>query len=74
MRHCYGFLLIRVISNDLFVNRSRLPVAELRTPYYLRATGSTSKLSTWRDGLRILRTIGKLYRSERPLPLSAMPR
>lgn len=45
-----------------------LPVAELKTPYYARPAGSTSKLHTWRDGLRILWTIIKLYRSERPLP------
>jgi len=44
-----------------------LPVAELMTPYYARPTGSASKLSTWRDGLRILTTLIKLYRSERPL-------
>jgi hypothetical protein len=44
-----------------------LPVAELPTPYYARPQGSTSKLSTWRDGLRILITIVGLYRSERPL-------
>jgi glycosyltransferase involved in cell wall biosynthesis len=44
-----------------------LPVAEIRTPYFARPRGSQSKLSTWRDGLRILGTIFKLYRSERPL-------
>jgi len=44
-----------------------LPVAEVPTPYYARPQGSTSKLSTWRDGLRILITIVSLYRSERPL-------
>ena len=44
-----------------------LPVAEIRTPYYPRLEGSESKLSTWRDGYRILATILKLYRSERPL-------
>ena len=44
-----------------------LPVAEIRTPYYKRPEGSQSKLSTWRDGFRILGTIIKLYRSERPL-------
>jgi glycosyltransferase involved in cell wall biosynthesis len=44
-----------------------LPVAELQTPYFARPQGSASKLSTWRDGLRILRTILKLYRSEKPL-------
>jgi glycosyltransferase involved in cell wall biosynthesis len=46
-----------------------LPVGELRTPYYSRPQGSVSKLSTWRDGARILRTILRLYRAERPLAL-----
>jgi glycosyltransferase involved in cell wall biosynthesis len=46
-----------------------LPVGEIATPYYARASGSTSKLSTWRDGFRILRTVFKLYRAERPLSL-----
>jgi glycosyltransferase involved in cell wall biosynthesis len=44
-----------------------LPVAEVETPYYARPQGSFSKLNTWRDGFRILGTILKLYRSERPL-------
>ena len=44
-----------------------LPVAEIETPYYARPEGSFSKLNTWRDGFRILGTILKLYRSERPL-------
>src|SRR6266851_24472 len=44
-----------------------LAVAEIETPYYARPEGSVSKLSTWRDGFRILRTIVDLYRSERPL-------
>ena len=44
-----------------------LPVAEVATPYYARFEGSHSKLSTWRDGFRILWTIFNLYRSERPL-------
>jgi glycosyltransferase involved in cell wall biosynthesis len=44
-----------------------LAVAEVATPYYARPEGSVSKLSTWRDGLRILSTIVNLYRSERPL-------
>jgi glycosyltransferase involved in cell wall biosynthesis len=45
-----------------------LPVAEMKTPYYARPVGSTSKLNTWRDGIRILWTILRLYRTERPLP------
>ncbi|HEY1475182.1 MAG TPA: glycosyltransferase family 2 protein [Pseudolabrys sp.] len=45
-----------------------LPVAEIDTPYYARPKGSASKLNTWSDGFRILRTIVALYRAERPLP------
>ena len=44
-----------------------LPVAEVATPYYARPEGSSSKLKTWRDGVKILGTIVKLYRTERPL-------
>jgi glycosyltransferase involved in cell wall biosynthesis len=44
-----------------------LPVGEIETPYYARPAGSISKLNTWRDGFRILGTILKLYRSEKPL-------
>jgi glycosyltransferase involved in cell wall biosynthesis len=46
-----------------------LPVDEVATPYYSRPSGSTSKLSTWSDGLRIVWTVLKLYRAERPLAL-----
>ena len=46
-----------------------LPVGELPTPYYSRPAGSASKLSTWHDGFRILWTVLKLYRAERPLAL-----
>src|SRR6201747_650363 len=44
-----------------------LPVAEIDTPYFERLEGSVSKLNTYGDGFRILGTILKLYRSERPL-------
>jgi hypothetical protein len=44
-----------------------LPVAEIETPYYARPEGSFSKLNTWSDGFRILGTILRLYRSEKPL-------
>ncbi len=44
-----------------------LPVAEVETPYHARPDGSVSKLNTWSDGFRILNTIAKLYRSEKPL-------
>ena len=45
----------------------KMPTAEIATPYYARPEGSASKLSTYSDGARILRTILTLYRIERPL-------
>lgn len=57
------------IETELVVHalELELPVAEVPTPYFARPQGSASKLSTWRDGVRILLTIVNLYRSERPL-------
>jgi len=45
----------------------RMPVGELETAYAARPEGSASKLSTYRDGWRILKTIATLYRIERPV-------
>ena len=45
----------------------RMPVAEMMTRYGARPEGSASKLSTYRDGWRILRTILTLFRIERPV-------
>ncbi|MFC7300106.1 glycosyltransferase family 2 protein [Herminiimonas aquatilis] len=45
----------------------RMPVAELPTAYGSRQEGSVSKLNTYRDGLRILITIFRLFKSEKPL-------
>ena len=45
----------------------RVPAAEVKTPYGARPEGSFSKLSTYRDGWRILQTIFLLLRTERPL-------
>ena len=45
----------------------RMPVGEMETAYGARPEGSASKLSTYRDGWRILKTIGTLYRIERPV-------
>ncbi|MFA6115756.1 MAG: glycosyltransferase family 2 protein [Sphingomonas sp.] len=45
----------------------KMPVAEIETPYFARPEGSESKLSTYGDGFRILRTILQLYRLERPV-------
>ena len=44
----------------------RMPVGEVETIYAARPEGSQSKLSTYSDGSRILRTIVTLYRVERP--------
>jgi glycosyltransferase involved in cell wall biosynthesis len=45
----------------------QLPVAEVATPYSIRAVGSSSKLRTYSDGLRILRLIVILCKNERPM-------
>ena len=45
----------------------RMPVAELVTAYSERPEGSVSKLSTYRDGFRILMAIATLFRIERPV-------
>jgi len=45
----------------------RMPVGEMVTAYGARPEGSISKLSTWRDGFRILMTIFHLFRLERPI-------
>jgi glycosyltransferase involved in cell wall biosynthesis len=44
-----------------------MPVGEVVTAYGARPEGSQSKLSTYRDGWRILKTILHLYRIERPV-------
>ncbi len=45
----------------------KMPVGEMETRYLARLEGSESKLSTYRDGLRIGRTIVTLYRIEKPM-------
>lgn len=47
--------------------RMRMPVGEVNTAYFARPEGSTSKLSTYRDGFIILSTILNLVRLERPM-------
>ncbi len=57
------------IETELTVHAVRLmmPMSEMDTRYKERPAGSVSKLNTWRDGFRILGTIGYLVREERPL-------
>lgn len=45
----------------------RMPTAEILTPYKERPAGSVSKLSTFKDGFRILWTIIVLVKEERPM-------
>src|SRR5215831_17385108 len=39
----------------------RMPIAEIPTPYGARAAGTVSKLNTYKDGYKIIRTIVALY-------------
>src|SRR5580693_8845658 len=57
------------IETELTIHAVRLmmPPLEIDTRYKERPVGSVSKLNTWRDGFRILSTIGYLVREERPL-------
>lgn len=57
------------IETELTVHalEMRMPVAEVETLYRERPAGSQSKLSTVRDGFRVLGLIGQLVREERPL-------
>lgn len=45
----------------------KLPTAELPTPYFSRPEGSNSKLSTYKDGWKILKMIFKLVKREKPM-------
>jgi glycosyltransferase involved in cell wall biosynthesis len=57
------------IETELTVHAVRLlmPMVEVPTNYKERPPGSVSKLSTYRDGFKILFTIAGLVREERPL-------
>lgn len=57
------------IETELTVHalQLRCPTIEFASPYKERPPGSMSKLSTFKDGLRILNTISILVREEMPL-------
>lgn len=57
------------IETELTVHALELgmPIGEIATPYKERPPGSVSKLSTYKDGFRILWMIGKLVKEERPM-------
>lgn len=56
------------IETEMSVHASslRLPVIEVGTHYGVRGEGSESKLSTFRDGFKILRMIATLMKETRP--------
>ena len=51
----------------VFSSSMRLPMADVETPYYTRPADSPSKLSTFKDGFKILKIIVVLIKEERPL-------
>jgi glycosyltransferase involved in cell wall biosynthesis len=57
------------IETELTIHALELdmPIGEIDTFYKDRPEGSTSKLRTYSDGIRILRTIVMLIKNERPL-------
>lgn len=59
------------IETELTIHALELemPAAEMPTRFTDRPKGSNSKLSTFRDGWRILRTIAALVKQERPFML-----
>ncbi len=52
---------------NVFTVMNRLPFAEAETKYFARPEGSFRKLSTIKDGFKILFMILRLLRSERPM-------
>jgi hypothetical protein len=44
-----------------------MPIAEVESKYFARPEGSVSKLSTYRDGFRILGVMLALFKNERPV-------
>lgn len=57
------------IETELLIHavEMRVPQTEVETAYGSRPDGSESKLSTVRDGIRIVRLVGYLLRREKPL-------
>jgi hypothetical protein len=49
-----------------------MPVQEVRANYRNRAPGTSSKLNTFKDGIRILRAILALIQNERPLQVFSL--
>lgn len=56
----------------IFALSRRLPIKEVDTDYFSRPEGSFSKLSTYKDGIRILKTIVFLIKEECPMMFFGM--
>jgi glycosyltransferase involved in cell wall biosynthesis len=63
--HSQGFETETEMS--IHILEMRLPYLEVPSKYGARPEGSYSKLSSWRDGWRILLTILSIFRDARPL-------
>jgi glycosyltransferase involved in cell wall biosynthesis len=59
-----GFEIETELNAHAYLMKSA--IKELEVNYFTRIEGSNSKLSTYKDGLKILRRNLKLFRSERP--------
>ncbi len=62
--HSEGFEIETEMS--IFILEQRVPMLEIPMHYGERPAGSFSKLRTYRDGLRILLTILRLFKESRP--------
>lgn len=62
--HSEGFEIETELS--IYMLEQRVPLREIPMTYGARPEGSHSKLNTYRDGLRILLTILRLFKESRP--------
>lgn len=62
--HSEGFEIETELS--IYMIEQRVPLREIPMQYGARPEGSHSKLNTYRDGLRILLTILRLFKESRP--------
>ena len=68
--HSEGFEIETEMS--IFLLEQRIPYLEIPTAYGERPAGSHSKLHTYRDGMRILLTILRLFKESRPMLFFSM--
>lgn len=66
-----GFEIETEITLHALEHRQR--IVEIPVAYGARPAGSVSKLSTWRDGQRVLATLFRLYKDYRPLAFFGIP-